>query len=87
MKAIRLIMLIMVVLPKSRVPGSDVTVTSMSHRGTAVKGQELFTLPPLAVVLFFFHLGLGDNILLNIPRHDIVVAEFHRVTPLATSHA
>ena len=78
---------IMVLLPKSRLPGSDVTFTSMSHRVTAVKGQELLTLPLLALVLYFFHLGLGDNILLDIPGHDIVVAEFHRVTPLATGHA
>jgi hypothetical protein len=46
---------IMVVLPESRVPGSNVTLTSMSHSLTAVKGQELLPRTCLAIVLFFFH--------------------------------
>jgi hypothetical protein len=46
---------IMVVLPESRVPGSNVTLTSMSHSLIAVKGQELLPHTCLAIVLFFFH--------------------------------
>jgi hypothetical protein len=42
----------------------------------------------LTVWSLFLHLEfrLGDDLLLDIGRHDVVMGEFHRITALAAGH-
>ncbi len=40
----------------------------------------------LAFVVVVPHFSFGDNVLLNVGRHDVVVAEFHCIAPHAAGH-
>ena len=52
--------------------------------------KKSLTALPLTLTLSLFvvlDLGFGDDLLLNVGWHHIVVAEFHRIAALATGHA
>jgi len=69
--------------PDSRIPNPDSRIPNPDSRIPIPDSRA----PRGSVVFFFLQLGLGDDFLLDVPGHDVVVAQFDGVAAAAAGDA